>query len=104
MFIIKNFNTKRKFQRIIHFNKKMLSDNFIKVEEKDKNIKIFDIAANLSDEKFKGIYNGKKYHDEDIKEVLERAKKANVNKMLFAAGCIEDAHESYILSKLSRNL
>lgn len=67
------------------------------------NRKLFDIAANLCDEKFKGIYNGKKYHEEDIDEVIERASNFDVEKMLFASGCIEDIHDSYVLSQKSNN-
>lgn len=63
--------------------------------------RLFDIAANLCDEKFKGIYNGKKYHENDVDFVLERAKKYNVNKCLFAAGCLADAHDSWLLSQKS---
>lgn len=65
--------------------------------------RLFDIAANLCDDKFKGIYNGKNVHKEDINYVLKRANDYNVNKLLFASGIIEDAHSSYSLSKLSDN-
>jgi TatD DNase family protein len=59
--------------------------------------KLFDIAANLCDEKFKGLYNGKKYHEDDTDEVIERAHQHHVDRMLFASGCIEDLHDSYNL-------
>lgn len=65
--------------------------------------KLFDIAANLSDEKFKGIYNGKKYHEDDTDEVIERATKWQVEKMLFASGCIEDLHLSHKLAEKSEH-
>jgi len=68
-----------------------------------KSYKLFDIAANLCDEKFLGIYNGKKYHDEDSDEVVNRAKANHVEKMLFASGCIEDTHHSYNLSQKSEH-
>ena len=68
-----------------------------------KNYKLFDIAANLSDEKFKGIYNGKKYHEDDTESVLKRAAEYNVAKMLFAAGNYEDAEESYKLALKSND-
>lgn len=64
---------------------------------------LFDIAANLSDEKFRGIYHGKQVHEDDVDDVIERAVKNNVTRMLFAAGCIEDAHESYKLAQKSDN-
>lgn len=69
--------------------------------ESNSGFKLFDIAANLSDEKFKGIYNGKKYHEDDFEEVVERAKKVNVEKMLFASGCVDDVHASYELAQKS---
>jgi hypothetical protein len=68
--------------------------------QKDK-FKLFDIAANLSDEKYQGIYNGKKYHEDDTLEVIRRAEDNGVKNMLFASGTIEDLHISYKLSKLS---
>jgi TatD DNase family protein len=75
--------------------------------EKSKNClpykRLFDIAANLCDEKFQGLYNGKKYHEIDIEQVLKRAKDYNVSKMLFSAGSILDAHESFKLSQLSND-
>jgi len=68
-----------------------------------KNYKLFDIAANLCDEKFQGIYNGKKYHEDDTEEVIKRAESYNVEKMLFASGSIEDTHHSYKLSQSSKH-
>lgn len=66
-----------------------------------ENIQFFDIAANLCDEEFEGIYHEKKYHESDINEVLARAEKMNVTRMLFAAGSQEDIVKSYQLSKLN---
>ena len=63
----------------------------------------FDIAANLCDDEFKGIYHDKKYHDVDIDEVLKRASDMGVKKMLFSAGCAEDTVRSYELSLKSND-
>ena len=63
----------------------------------------FDIAANLCSEEFQGIYHEKKYHETDVDEVIERANKMGVKKMLFAAGNFEDTKISYNLSKKSSN-
>ncbi len=63
----------------------------------------FDIAANLCSEEFQGIYHEKKYHETDVDEVIERANKMGVKKMLFAAGNFEDTKISYNLSKKSPN-
>lgn len=78
--------------------KKMISTNSASVS-----YKLFDIAANLCDEKFKGVYNGKKYHEDDTDEVIQRAKDYKVEKMLFTSGCIEDTHDSYNLSLKSEH-
>ena len=61
----------------------------------------FDIAANMCDEEFQGIYHDKKYHESDVEEVLERAKKIGVKKFLFASGSLEDGKISYELSQKS---
>ena len=74
--------------------------NLPKISE---NIKFFDIAANLCDDEFEGIYHEKKYHESDITEVLARAEKMNVTRMLFAAGSQEDIVKSYELSKLNEH-
>jgi TatD DNase family protein len=65
--------------------------------------KLFDIAANLCDEKFRGIYNGKRYHVDDTDDVLKRASEYNIYKMLFAAGHYEDVEESFKLSAKSEH-
>lgn len=62
---------------------------------------MFDIAANLSDEVFKGVYNRKEKHKPDFEHVIERAREFGVEKFLLSAGHIEDALESYKLSKQS---
>ena len=61
-------------------------------------MQIFDIAANMSDERFKGEYYGKQAHPNDFDQVISRANKYGVCKFLFAAGYIEDANISYDLS------
>lgn len=60
--------------------------------------KFFDIAANMCDDEFQGIYHDKKYHEPDVDDVIKRAQAAGVTHFLFAAGSIEDADISYDLS------
>lgn len=81
--------------------KKMLTNKTNQIHKND--YKLFDIAANLCDEKFQGIYNGKKYHEDDTDEVIERAKEYGVQKMLFASGSIEDLHLSFKLTQKSED-
>ena len=66
-------------------------------------LKFFDIAANLCDDEFEGIYHEKKYHPSDLSEVLFRAEKMHVTHMLFSAGSINDIIKSYELSKTNNN-
>ena len=97
---------KNKFFKQIIYNKNILfkkMKNDIKADIFHTNLKLFDIAANLCDEKFQGVYNGKKYHDDDTDEVIERAKSYGVHKMLFASGTIEDLFCSYKLSLKSEH-
>lgn len=82
--------------------KKMYNDKVAHIRK--NNYQLFDIAANLCDEKFQGIYNGKKYHEDDSDEVIERAKEYGVEKMLFASGSIEDLHLSFKLTQKSNDL
>ncbi len=65
--------------------------------DKKNNYQLFDIAANLCDEKFQGVYNGKIYHDDDTEEVINRAHQYGVQDMLFASGSLEDFYSSYKL-------
>lgn len=61
-------------------------------------MKLFDIAANLSDDRYKGIYYHSKVHEPDFDLVIKRAHKYGIKKFLFAAGYIHDALDSYNLS------
>lgn len=61
--------------------------------------KMFDVAANLSDPTYKGVYRGKQHHPADFEAVIERGRKYGVQKYLFAAGYIDDALESIKLSR-----
>jgi TatD DNase family protein len=65
--------------------------------------KFFDIAANLSDERFFGKYYGKDAHKEDFDLVISRAKSFGVNGFLFASGHIEDALTSLDLCQRTAN-
>lgn len=63
----------------------------------------FDIAANLSDDRFKGKYHHKQSHEADFDQVIARANEFGVKKFLFAAGYIQDAVESYSLALRDEN-
>lgn len=68
-----------------------------------QDVSLFDIAANLSDDRFFGKYYGKQQHVADFEKVIERANLFGVKKFLFAAGYIEDAQTSIELASKSEN-
>lgn len=53
-------------------------------------LRFFDIAANLSDEKFNGFYFGKKHHQDDLPNVFQRCDQYGVEHLLVTAGYLED--------------
>ena len=57
-------------------------------------MKFFDIAANLSDDQFRGIYNGKPYHKGDFDEIIKRANSYGCDKFLFVGGFLADTLDS----------
>ena len=63
--------------------------------------KYFEIGANLLDDMYRGVYHGKQKHQEDILQVLERAKGMGVTRTIVTAGCLEDSIEAL---KLVRQL
>jgi len=62
---------------------------------------ILDIGANLTDPMFKGIYNGKKKHKEDLEDVLERAWKNDLKKIIITSGSLNDSIEALKVASLS---
>jgi len=62
---------------------------------------ILDIGANLTDPMFKGIYNGNKKHKEDLEDVLERAWKNDLKKIIITSGSLDDSIESLKIASLN---
>ncbi|KAL5232644.1 hypothetical protein ACI65C_000054 [Semiaphis heraclei] len=71
---------------------------------KMSSIPFIDIGANLTDPMFKGIYNGKKKHKEDLEDVLERAWKNDLKKIIITSGSLNDSIEALKIASLSENL
>lgn len=65
--------------------------------------RFYDIAANLTDEQFSGIYYGKENHPDDRVEVIQRALDVGCDHLLIAAGCIEDARHSFQMCQTYEN-
>lgn len=66
-------------------------------------VRFFDIAANLSDKSYQGIYHKKKIHVDDMLTVISRAKSYGVEKFLLAGGNLKQSEQAFIASKLSED-
>lgn len=55
--------------------------------------KYYDIGFNLTDDMFRGLYHGKKYHESDISNILTRAYQRNVKTVLVTGSSIEESRE-----------
>ena len=66
-------------------------------------IRFFDIAANLSDKSYQGVYNKKTQHVSDILHVLARARSYGVEKFLLAGGNLKEAEKAFEASKLAED-
>lgn len=66
-----------------------------------KKLQFYDIAANLSDSQFQGIYHQKQKHPCDLEKLFKRSEQFNVTHLLIASGNIPDLEASYPLCKKS---
>jgi TatD DNase family protein len=46
-----------------------------------------------------GVYNGKKSHDADLKNVLERSTKNGVEKIIITSGTLSDSKSALAMTK-----
>lgn len=60
-----------------------------------------DIAANLTDPMYKGIYNGNKKHREDLEDVLDRSWKNDLKKIIITSGSLDDSVEALKITSLN---
>ena len=52
-----------------------------------------DVGANMLDPMFRGVYRGKRAHDDDTDAVLSRARAAGVEKIIITCGTLEESRE-----------
>lgn len=57
-------------------------------------MKMIDIAANLTDPMFKGIYRGKHVHQNDLHLVIQRAKDIGLENIIITGTTLEDSKEA----------
>lgn len=61
-------------------------------------LKYYDIGLNLTDPMFRGVYNGKQYHESDLKQVLSRAHQRNVNCALLTGSSLVESKDAISLA------
>ena len=58
-----------------------------------------DIAVNLTDPMFEGIYHGKRRHQSDLEAIVQRAKDARVERILITGTSLAESGEALKLAK-----
>jgi TatD DNase family protein len=58
-----------------------------------------DIAVNLTDPMYRGEYHGKTRHASDLDQVVERAKKAGVERILITGTSLQETKDALALAK-----
>ncbi|EFI28668.1 TatD DNase domain containing 1 [Coprinopsis cinerea okayama7 len=61
--------------------------------------RFIDIAINLTDPVYRGLYHGKKKHEDDMTEMLQRCKVAGVKSMIITGGSLSESKEALDLAK-----
>ena len=54
-------------------------------------MRFIDVGANMMDDMFRGMYRGKRAHDDDTGAVLARARAVGVEKIIVTCGTLEEA-------------
>ncbi|KAK5171284.1 uncharacterized protein LTR77_004428 [Saxophila tyrrhenica] len=63
-------------------------------------LKYADIGINLTDEIFRGVYHGKRAHEDDLQHVVQRALDAGVRKMMVTGSDLEESKKAVELADL----
>ncbi|XP_074623362.1 deoxyribonuclease TATDN1-like isoform X4 [Acropora palmata] len=66
-------------------------------------LRFIDIGVNFTDLMFKGIYHGKKAHEDDFDEVVKRASNVGIKKMIITAGNLSESQDALELAKTNES-
>jgi TatD DNase family protein len=58
-----------------------------------------DIAVNLTDDMFTGLYRGKQLHESDLDQVVQRAKDRGVERMIITGTSLKESRQAIELAK-----
>jgi len=61
--------------------------------------RLIDIGANLTDPVFRGIYHGTSFHPNDFEQVLERATRFGVEKIIVTGGSLQESRAALEISR-----
>jgi TatD DNase family protein len=64
---------------------------------------LIDIAVNLTDEMYQGVYHGKKYHEPDLTQVLKRAREAGVEQLIVTGTSIHEMQDAIHIVKMHQS-
>ncbi|KAJ5896090.1 Deoxyribonuclease Tat-D [Penicillium subrubescens] len=70
-----------------------------KMEESSKPLRYVDIGINLSDPMFRGHYHGKKAHDDDLDDVIQRAKDVGCAKFMVTGSDLVESEAAVQLAR-----
>lgn len=62
-------------------------------------MKFFDVAVNLTDGMFRGMYHGKHVHAPDLTAVLNRARAAGVQRLLITGTDLQESRDALKLAQ-----
>lgn len=65
-------------------------------------LRYVDVGINLGDPVYRGIYHGKQGHEDDLKDVIQRALDAGCHKMMITGSNLVESEHAINISKQHR--